>query len=160
MKYTNEEVTSIAGDLLIQDNSGPEKPYEWMDVVGITQRPKDLQDSLYFTTHADGTDGWHNPFDRRPTAAKVAEDKGWHLAIERGVETGGFPSIEVTSLTELSDRLYEEARRKSNPYIIGVTGSVGKTTTVAFLEHLIRETGCPITRFWSKRLTPLLVQCH
>jgi len=82
------------------------------------------------------------------------------LAVEQGVETGGFPSIEVTSLTELSSRLYEEARRKSNPYIIGVTGSVGKTTTVAFLEHLIREAGYPVTRFWSKRLTPLLVQCH
>lgn len=56
--------------------------------------------------------------------------------------------------------MYESARVKTNPYVVGVTGSVAKTTTIAFHEHLLREAGLPVVRFWSKRLTPLLVQTH
>ena len=37
MKYTNENIVNIAEDLSTQNNSGLEKPYEWIDVVGITQ---------------------------------------------------------------------------------------------------------------------------
>ncbi|PIS22457.1 hypothetical protein COT50_01895 [candidate division WWE3 bacterium CG08_land_8_20_14_0_20_41_10] len=95
MKYTNEEITDIAGDLLIQNNSGPEKSYAWLDVVGITQRPKDLQDSLYFTTHADGTDGWHNSFDRRPNATKVAKIKGGIWPLNRGLKLEVFQASKL-----------------------------------------------------------------
>lgn len=68
--------------------------------------------------------------------------------------------LKVKSLDVLAQRLYEVVRAESDPYIIGVTGSVGKTTTVAFLEHLITSSGIGAKRFFSKRLTPLGVMCH
>jgi UDP-N-acetylmuramyl pentapeptide synthase len=127
--------------------------YEWIDVVGIPQRPPHLESNLYLATHSKGEDGWDNGFDRRPSASKVAYDKGWHLGVEMGVETGGAEYLMVKDLELLAKKLYENCRSESNPYIIGVTGSVGKTTTVAFLEHLLENTGSEVSRFYSKRLT-------
>lgn len=160
MRYSKEDIINTAPDLILEDHVHGNHQYEWVDQIGITQRPQDLQSSLYFATHLEGTDGWHNAVDRRPYASKVAQDKGWHLAVEPGTETGNAPHIVVESLTELSTRLYQDARAKSKPYVVGVTGSVGKTTTVAFLEHLLRTGGYEVTRFWSKRLTPFLIECH
>ncbi|MBI5358592.1 hypothetical protein HZB69_03150 [Candidatus Amesbacteria bacterium] len=160
MSFANKEIVGLADELIIENHVSGDHLYDWIDIVGITQRPEKLKKSLYFTTHSDGTDGWHNAFDRRPMAQNVARDKGWHLAVEPGVNVDNHEHFIVSSLIGLSERLYEFARTRSNPYVIGVTGSVGKTTTVAFLEHLIRESGVGVTRFWSKRLTPLLVQCH
>ncbi len=160
MNFTKNEINEISDDLTIEDNIEGNPLYEWMDVVGLTQRPQNLDSSLYFATHMDGSDGWHNAFDRRPIAKNVARDKGWHLAVEPDIEVDNSQHLMVSSLTELAERLYESVREKNKPYVVGVTGSVGKTTTVAFLEHMLRESGHQVTRFWSKRLTPLLVQCH
>lgn len=115
---------------------------------------------MFLTSYSSGEGGWDGGFDRRPTAAKVAYDKGWHLGIERGIETGGAEFIKVRNLDVLAQKLYEYARSNTDPYIIGVTGSVGKTTTVAFLEHLLQASDADVVRFYSKRLTPLSVMCH
>lgn len=64
MEFSKEEVTEIADDLLIEDKVISNPSYEWIDVLGITQRPAELSQSLYFATHSDGTDGWHNAYDR------------------------------------------------------------------------------------------------
>lgn len=67
---------------------------------------------------------------------------------------------QVKSLEILSQRLYQETRNRRKPFVVGVTGSVGKTTTVAFLEHIAKASGIDVVRFYSKRLTPLSVMCH
>ncbi|KKR42508.1 MAG: hypothetical protein UT76_C0021G0007 [Candidatus Woesebacteria bacterium GW2011_GWB1_40_12] len=160
MEFSKEEITQIAGDEVIETNIKDNPKYEWIDVVGIPQRPEGLQSNLYLATHSEGKGGWDNGFDRRPSAAKVAYDKGWHLGLEAGGEAGGAEYLMVRDLDSLAHKLYEHARNESNPYIIGVTGSVGKTTTVAFLEHLLKTSESEVTRFYSKRLTPLSVMCH
>ncbi len=160
MNFLKEEITQIAGDEVIEDKIKDNPKYDWVDIVNIPERPDDIESSLFLATHSEGEGGWNNPFDRRPTAAKVAFDKGWHLGIESGTDTGGSEYLMVRDLDTLAEELYKHARNESNPYIVGVTGSVGKTTTVAFLEHLIRTSGSDVTRFYSKRLTPLSVMCH
>ena len=145
---------------MMESNIAGNPKYEWIDVVAIPQRPLELKSNLFFTTHSSGEGGWDSGFDRRPTAAKVAYDKGWHLGIEEGTDAGGSEYLMVRRLDVLAQKLYEQARSGSNPYVVGVTGSVGKTTTVAFLEHLIRTSDAGVTRFYSKRLTPLSVMCH
>ncbi|NMB91808.1 hypothetical protein GYA37_03090 [candidate division WWE3 bacterium] len=160
MDFSKEEITQIAGNEIEKDNVKDNPKYEWVDIVKISERPDDLKSNLYLATHSQGEGGWDSGFDRRPTAAKVAYDKGWHLGIEKGTETGESEYLMVRNLDTLAEKLYEHARNESNPYIVGVTGSVGKTTTVAFLEHLIRTSGYDVTRFYSKRLTPLSVMCH
>jgi hypothetical protein len=103
---------------------------------------------------------WDEGFDRRPYAGKVAADKGWDLVVEDNTGIEQYTNLQTRSLETLASKIYEEARDQANPYIVGVTGSVGKTTTVAFLEHMIRTSGVEVTRFYSKRLTPLSVMCH
>jgi hypothetical protein len=160
MEFTKEEITHIAGDEVVESNIESNTKYQWIDVVAIPQRPAELKSSLFLTTYSSGEGGWDYGFDRRPTAAKVALDKGWHLSIEEGTETGGAEFLKVRSLDTLAYKLYEYARNETDPYIIGVTGSVGKTTMVAFLEHLLNASDADVVRFYSKRLTPLSVMCH
>lgn len=161
MRFNKDQITNIAGeDLLGTEGKDKNKPYEWIDIVGIPQRPPKLNSSLYLATHSTGEGGWDYGFDRRPTASKVAFDKGWHLGIEEGTDAGGAEYIKVRNLDLLAQKLYEHVRNKTNPYIIGVTGSVGKTTTVSFLEHLLQKSNAEVVRFYSKRLTPLSVMCH
>ncbi len=160
MQFSHEEVLDIAGDNLIESDIKNNPDYEWIDIVGIPQRPVELKDNLYFATHSDGESDWNASFDRRPIAERVSQDKGWYLALEPGLEIGGQECLRVRSLDRLATQLYEFARERTDPYIVGVTGSVGKTTTVAFLEHLLAVEGRDVSRFYSKRLTPLSVMCH
>jgi hypothetical protein len=57
MKYTTENIVDIAGDELIDNNIKQDKPYDWLDIVGIPQRPNDLTTPLFFATHSDGKAG-------------------------------------------------------------------------------------------------------
>lgn len=160
MVFEKDQIIEIAGDLVEEDTIRRNTKYEWVDIVGIPQRPENLKRSLYFTSHSAGEGGWDNGYDRRPIAADVARDKGWDLAIDQMESLLPAGYLKVTSLDALAKRLYDAVRGESKPYIIGVTGSVGKTTTVAFLEHLISSSGIDVKRFYSKRLTPLGVMCH
>lgn len=76
------------------------------------------------------------------------------------METSGAEYMKVRNLDAFAQKLYDYSRSETNPYIVGVTGSVGKTNTVAFLEHLLKESNSDVVRFYSKRLTPLSVMCH
>lgn len=160
MILDKDQVIEIAGNLVEEDKIARNTKYEWVDIVGIPQRPKNLKKSLYFTSHSTGEGGWDYGFDRRLTAANVARDKGWDLVIDQMENLPASDFLKVSSLNELAKRLYDAVRSNSDPYIIGVTGSVGKTTTVSFLEHLIFSSGIGAKRFYSKRMTPLGVMCH
>jgi len=160
MQFNNEEIRTIAGEEFEDTNIRDTTEYDWIDVVGLPQRPSDLESNLYLATHSEGEGGWDKGFDRRPIAENVARDLGWHLAIEEGTPVGNGEYIQVRSLNNLARSLYEVAQERSNPYIVGVTGSVGKTTTVAFLEHMLYSSGRNVARFYSKRLTPMSVMCH
>ncbi len=160
MRFEKEQIKAIAGDLFEGDNIKKNTKYQWVDIVGIPPRPENLKKSLYFTTHSNGEDGWDNGFDRRTIAPRVSQDKGWDLVVEAGDTTPHENSLIVSSLDSLALKLLESVKLETNPYVIGVTGSVGKTTTVAFLEHLIAGAGIDVKRFYSKRLTPLGVTCH
>ncbi len=153
-------IKEIASDLIEEDRIRRNKKYEWVDIVGIPQRPESLESSLYFASHSSGEGGWDNGFDRREVATGVARDKGWDLVVDQMEELPAIEYLKVSSLDALAQKLYTAVRAGSNPYVVGVTGSVGKTTTVAFLEHLISSSGVGVERFYSKRLTPLGVMCH
>ena len=114
MNFTKNEINEISDDLTIEDNIEGNPLYEWMDVVGLTQRPQNLDSSLYFATHMDGSDGWHNAFDRRPIAKNVARDKGWHLAVEPDIEVE-FTKEDVENGEDPQlERALEEVRKLIN----------------------------------------------
>lgn len=162
MSFSKEQILEASSDLVIADKIKDGSTYQWIDIVGIPQRPspQHLRSSLYFTTHSGGEEGWDDGFDRRPAAAKVVQDTGWDLMVDQGGWPESINYLQVASLDEMARRLYEVKRLKTKSFVVGVTGSVGKTTTTAFLEHLLQSSGINTVRFYSKRLSPLSVMCH
>jgi len=83
VKFTPSEISEIAKDLVIEDTlQRRDQPYEWLDILGLPQRPEKIDRALLFATHSDGLDGWHNAFDRRQYAPNVARGKNWDLAVD------------------------------------------------------------------------------
>ena len=160
MRYSKEGICEAAQGLITKDCVVGNPTYDWIDIVAIPGRPQKLGESLFFASHSNGEGGWDNGFDRRPYACERAKKEGCHLAVDKSLDASGISYLETHSLNELANSLYLNARAESKPYVIGITGSVGKTTTVAFLEHLLRTSGVKVERFYSKRLSPLSVSCH
>lgn len=161
MQFTKLDIITIGAELIIEDHIKGDPTFDWIDIVGIPQRPENIANSLYFATYSDGNDFWYYKFDRREQIKGVSTDKHWHIVVEENVDVSGVGSyLVVSSLTELASRLFEYAKNECKAKVIGVTGSVGKTTTVALLEHLLYCANYNVVRFWSKRLTPLSLQCH
>jgi len=50
MLLEKDQVKEIAGNLVEEDRIPGNRKYEWVDIVGIPQRPEDLKKSLYFTS--------------------------------------------------------------------------------------------------------------
>lgn len=159
MSYSKEYLSETVNDITKRNTLPNNKKYEWVDLVGIPQRPEFLKNSLYCASYSDGKAGWDDGFDRRPIAIKVSKDKNWDLASDINLSENNH-ILEVESIYEFGYKLYKRVKNEYSPYIIGVTGSVGKTTTVAFLEHLLNSSEINTVRFYSKRLTPLSVMCH
>lgn len=159
MPFSKEFLSSSAQNLIVCDALSHKADYEWLDLVAIPQRPN-TGNNLYFVSHSDGESGWEDGFDRKRTLEGVFRDKGWDFVTEDAPTFTQTGYLQVASVEEFSRKLYEAVREKTSPHVIGVTGSVGKTTTVAFLEHLAAESGLNVVRFFSKRLSPLSVMCH
>lgn len=161
MVFTTSLVRAICKDLITLDTVNEDVQYDWIDVVAIPTRPRSVnRRTLFFGSYADNG-GWSLPFDRRPSMLAIAIENGWHVVTDQ------FPNHEsnaqclyVQSVHDVAQRLYEYVRTLSAPIVIGVTGSVGKTTTIAFLEVMLSGTGAQTVRFYSKRLTPMSVMCH
>lgn len=160
MKFSKESIVEIAQDILLKDKISGNPIYPWIDIVGIPQRPQLLANSLFFASHSNGEGGWDNGFDRRPYAVTTALKNHWDLSLDESDEPIETGYLKVKSLDDLATLLYLSARTNCSPFVIGVTGSVGKTSTVALLEHLLHTAGIPVVRFYSKRLTPSSVKCH
>jgi len=152
-------IRSICGDLIVADSITREKTYDWVDIVGIPQRPATSGKPRLFFASYSGTSGWTEGFDRRPYAEKVCRENGWDLISDNPIcpENSG---IQVVSLEKTALRLYGYFRKIHKPIVVGVTGSVGKTTTLSLFEQVVAASGKKVVRFYSKRLTPLSVMCH
>ncbi|CAN5296439.1 hypothetical protein BH10PAT1_BH10PAT1_2600 [soil metagenome] len=159
MSYLKEALIEIEGDTIIFDHIAGNPEIDWVDIVSIPQRPSNAN-TLFVASHSKGEGGWDHGFDRRPYAVNAATENNWHLIVDETVDAKETNHIQVRSIDEFSKKLYEAARSTTNPYVIGVTGSVGKTTTIAFMEHLLKTSNIDVTRFYSKRLSPLSVMTH
>lgn len=162
MKIKPDEVQALDENYLVSNIPGRnDEAYNWVDVVGVPGRPSGTDNNLFFATHSNGEGGWEHPFDRRPYAFRAARENNWVVAHDTSLPAeAGAPHLQVGDLTQLSKAIYNLTLENSSPYVIGVTGSVGKTTTVAMLEHMLDHAGIEVVRFYSKRLTPLSVMCH
>jgi UDP-N-acetylmuramyl pentapeptide synthase len=135
-------------------------------VPAFDHRPPDGP-VLYCCVYEDQPDaeGWYSvPFDRTRAVLTPRED---HVFLVDGrVDAAlspdalaGVPHIRVPDVHAAVDALRACVVATVRPTVVGVTGSVGKTTTVALIQDMLGRLD-PCARAYSKRLTPLtLASC-
>lgn len=122
---------------------------------------------LYCCVYEDRPDeeGWYSrPFDR--TGAVRTPREGHVFLVDGRVDAAlpaetlaCVPHIRVPDVHGAVGALRDYVVATVNPRVVGVTGSVGKTTTVALIQAMLDRVE-PCARAYSKRLTPLtLASC-
>lgn len=117
--------------------------------------------TLYFVVYNDNPEvaGWYNkPFDRSVKIENFlgASEKVVYLVDNRVADKRlqGARYIRVGDIYKAIDEIRNHIVLRINPKIIGVTGSVGKTTGVSLIECVLKKK-FDCGRIYSKRLTPL-----
>ena len=115
---------------------------------------------LYFIVYKDNPreEGWYiNAFDRTRNIPKLRQRSNIVFVVDGRVSDSdmhGLKYIRVRDVFLAIDQLREHVLSTINPLVVGVTGSVGKTTTAAMIQSILsRRFECG--RVYSKRLTPL-----
>jgi hypothetical protein len=135
-------------------------------VRAFDRRPADGP-VLYCCVYEDQPDaeGWYSaPFDRTravrtPRVDHVFLVDGRVEAVLPPEALAGLPHIRVPDVHTAVHALRAFVVSTVGPTVVGVTGSVGKTTTVALIQDMLSRLE-PCARAYSKRLTPLtLASC-
>lgn len=118
--------------------------------------------TLYFLVYEDNPEdlGWYKkPFDRSQNLAPLKSFTNMVFAADSRVsdeQLKGCKYIRVKNIHQVIDTIREYVVSSVKPMIVGVTGSVGKTTCTALTENvLLQKFSCG--RIYSKRLTPLIL---
>jgi len=117
-------------------------------------------DELYFVIYEDNPkeEGWYiNSFDRTKNIPKLRQRRDIVFVVDSRVpdsDMHGLKYLRVRDVFLAINQLREYVLSILNPLVVGVTGSVGKTTTAAMIQSILsRRFECG--RIYSKRLTPL-----
>lgn len=115
---------------------------------------------LYFVVYEDNPkeEGWYiNSFDRAKNIPKLRQRKDIIFVVDSRVPDSDMLELKYIRVSDVFlaiDQLRKHVLSTINPLVVGVTGSVGKTTTVAMIQSILsRRFECG--RIYSKRLTPL-----
>jgi UDP-N-acetylmuramoyl-tripeptide--D-alanyl-D-alanine ligase len=96
-------------------------------------------------------------FDRSTKIAEVSSKHRKGVVLTEGSQVPGLVKnrcILVPDVVRLLERLHRRVMSIVAPTVVGVTGSVGKTTCVALLEDIFSQYGKTL-RIYAKRITPL-----
>lgn len=119
-------------------------------------------DELYFVVYTDNPkeEGWYiNAFDRTRNIPKLRRRSDIVFVVDDRVSDSdmhGLKYLRVPNVFLAIDRLREYVLSIVNPLVVGVTGSVGKTTTAAMIQAILSKR-FECGRIYSKRLTPLIL---
>ncbi len=115
---------------------------------------------LYFAVYEDDPEkfGWYNkPFDRTLNIQKLGVYENFVFVVDDRISDEqliGIRYIRVDNIYHAIERICRHVVLQVNPQVIGVTGSVGKTTGTALIQGVLdKKFSCG--RIYSKRLTPL-----
>ena len=126
-------------------NVGNDEVFNVLNIAHLKQfenlRPTDKV--LYFCVYDDNPDkmGWYNnPFDRSLNIPKVTFDKRVTFIVDERVSDNrldGIRYIRVGNIYDAINRIRQHVLSETNPVVIGVTGSVGKTTGTSLIENVL-----------------------
>lgn len=116
--------------------------------------------TLYFLVYEDNPDdlGWYKkPFDRSQNLATLKNSAHLAFVADSRVSNEQLQNcryIRVKNICVAIDAFREYVVSSIKPMVVGVTGSVGKTTCTALMENVLSQKFSCV-RIYSKRLTPL-----
>jgi len=115
---------------------------------------------LYFLVYEDRPEilGWYNkPFDRSQNLETLKKMNNLVFVVDYKVSDEQLLNcryVRVGDIYQAIKIIREYVISSVNPTVVGVTGSVGKTTAVSLIERVLsRKFSC--SRLYSKRITPL-----
>ena len=162
-----KEITNIINIYNINNET-----FDYLRIVDLNKVKYELsaQNTLYFLTYSEDKDVKDefiiNPFDLRKYANKImSENPGYTYAIDQETyETLSEDNkrrkiIVFDNILKAIDSLYQRVLKNKKAKVIGVTGSVGKTTAVGIIERVLR-TEKNVLRVYSKRITPIILKAN
>lgn len=151
------------------NNVNEEEIFDYFRIVSLNNNDYQLsKNPLYFCTYAtleDVNNGWISQiFDLRENfEARMDQNPNATFVIEKEMlnvlKNKNRKYIVVEDILKFIDKLFEYFKEKSRAKVIAVTGSVGKTTTVGLIEHVLKNK-FHILRIYSKRITPIILKTN
>lgn len=159
MRITTEDIRSVEPSVEIRCT---EQEFDHVDVIGFSTKPQIAPHSktLWCVTRSATREdlSWSGgAFDRSAKVAKVSsEHRNWVVLTDSSQVAGAATNrcILVPDVAKFLERLHRHVITVAEPAVVGVTGSVGKTTCVALLEDIFSQYGKTL-RVYAKRITPL-----
>jgi len=164
MEFSTRLIKQIAPEAVFSGVAISNEPFTYLNCAvptGELSNRIDTTRTLYFPVHEENVEvlNWYeNDFDRRPHLDKLSSaNPEWVFVLDDSCKNVSVKSaIIVPDVYELIEKLYRFVLRKVKPIVVGVTGSVGKTTAAAMLESGL-GTQLKCLRLYSKRITPLVL---
>lgn len=142
--------------------------FDWIHVIETSsiKRPVESKKVCYFAVYEPDPDinGWYDQgFDNRKKISELyLKNPEWLFIVEADqpdlskLIENGCRVVIVRNIRNSIKKLFDRVLSLVKPVVVGVTGSVGKTTCVALLEDVL---GCyaRVLRIYSKRLSPLSI---
>lgn len=159
MRITTEDIRSVEPSADIRCT---EREFDYVDVIGFSSKPDIAAHSkvLWCVTKSTTQEdlSWYGgPFDRSARVTDVSsEHREWVVLTDSSqvADTVANRCILVSHLARFLERLHHRVITVVAPVVVGVTGSVGKTTCVALFEDIFSQYGKTL-RIYAKRITPL-----
>jgi hypothetical protein len=157
MKFNTELIIKILGDQVVCSRIKRPEEYAWIDIINVDGSSDLFGTKLIFASYGEENE-WHFAFDRRGKTGMYSQSN--HVVVD--FETDLENTLQVKSLEVSAKRLYDYTYSLYSGHlnVIGVTGSVGKTTTVGMFEFLLKKYNKNVVRFYSKRIFPLSLFTH
>lgn len=154
-------------EVIKSHNVNDEDTFDFFRTMNIKNYDETLaKNQLFFFNYGaekDVIDGWIDEiFDYRKYVTNITETrKNATFVIEPHMEkelsSTNLKYIVVDNIPASIDKLYSYFLNKSKAKVIGVTGTVGKTTFVGLLENILK-TKYKVLRIYSKRITPHILK--
>lgn len=170
MNKMNLEELSRVVPIIAINNVELTDEFDYFRIVSLEKNKYDrlAKNPLFFFSYSlesEVNDGWYpKEFDLRKKANDIIKNNpNMTFVIEEGmvdsIENKNAKFIVVPSISDAIDRLFEYTKNKYKPNVVGVTGSVGKTTTVGLIESVLKEK-YKVLRIYSKRITPIILKAN
>lgn len=169
MNVRISELYSLVGGTIHNiTSSDVERIIDWCHLIETSSitKPADAHMVCYFAVYEPAPEwfGWYDVVvDNRPKVMPLfLRYPHWIFVVESNhphlqeLISSECKLVVVSDIRVAARRVYDYVLQKVNPEVIGVTGSVGKTTCVALLEDAL-SVHAPTLRIYSKRLSPLSI---